>query len=117
MFSLCAEAVPFGRQVVCGVESLRPALGRTKARLTNERTGNRRRGDDHETLTLSWKRSRLGETSKRDRLRNKPERQRGLLVGFFVIFVIIFMYFFPSRSSPRFANPSLEKIFPESEKF
>jgi hypothetical protein len=49
-------------------------------------------------------------------LRNKPERKRGLLVGFFVIFVIIFMYFFPSPSSPRFANPSLEKIFPESEK-
>ena len=68
MFSLCAEAVPLGRQVVCGVESLRPALGRTKARLTNERTGNRRRGDDRETLTLSWKRSRLGETSKREQI-------------------------------------------------
>ena len=68
MFSLCAEAVPLERQVVGGVESLRPALERTKARLTNERTGNRRRGDDRETLTLSWKRSRLGGTSKRKQI-------------------------------------------------
>jgi hypothetical protein len=66
MFSLCGEAVPLKRQVVCDVESLRPALGRTKAELTNERTGNRRRGDDREILTLSWKRSRLCETSKRE---------------------------------------------------
>jgi hypothetical protein len=49
-------------------------------------------------------------------LRSKPERKRGLLVGFFVIFGIIFMYFLPSPSSPRLANPSLEKIFPESKK-
>ena len=66
MFSLCSEAVRLERQVVCGVESLRPALGQTKAGLTNERTGNRRGGDDRESLTLSWKRSWLGETSKRE---------------------------------------------------
>jgi hypothetical protein len=66
MFSLCGEAVRLERQVVCGVESLRPALKRIKAGLTNERTGNRRRGDDRETL--SWKRSRLGETSKREQI-------------------------------------------------
>ena len=65
MFSLCGEAVPLERQVVCGVESLR-ALGRTKAGLTNERTGNRIPEDDRQNLTLSWKRSRLGETSKRE---------------------------------------------------
>ena len=66
MFSLCGEVVRLERQVVCGVESLRPALGRPKAGLTNERTGNRRPGDDRESLTLTWKRSRLGETSKRE---------------------------------------------------
>jgi hypothetical protein len=66
MFSLCGEAVRVEREVVCGVESLRPASGRTKSRLTNELTGNRRCGDDRETLTLSWKRSRLDETSKRE---------------------------------------------------
>src|SRR4029453_398101 len=48
-----SKAVPLEGQVFCHVESLRPALWLTVARLTNERTGQRRRKNDGETLTWS----------------------------------------------------------------
>jgi len=42
-------------------------------------------------------------------LRNKPERKRGLLVGFFVIFVIIFNVFFPFAIFSKICQPKFGK--------